>query len=269
MTMMSDVDNDDDLDPTLGMEDDDGEGDEGASADGDEGQGDEEDGEDDGAEGDVQEDDGEGVEPRQRSQSQNRRPNGRIRAAQERARVAEQRVARFEQELQQLRQQLQPPQGPTQEQLAAWQRQEEEQLSLMSPVEQLRYIEQKMQRQFQGQMQQQQRTLQEDMDRRNFATLTQNNPLARRLARDVENLVQERRAAGETVPREVALAFLIGREAIAKATGRKPDARSQRRVEGTRTRTTNATGQGQGDRRASRNDDSEEALARRLANVRF
>jgi hypothetical protein len=257
---------DDDLDPTIGMDEDDGEGEQGQTTDADEGQ----------DEGDpVEDDEGEAedeglLEPRQQPQ-RDTRSNNSVRESRRRAQEAEQRASRFEQELADLKRQFAQAQQPrpTQQDLERLRQEEDERLALMTPAEIGRYYRDQMARDMQVQFQQQQMRTAEDTDRRNFASIAQTNPLARRYADDVEKLVTERRNAGENVPREVALAFLIGREAIAKATGRKPSGSSQRRVEGTRTRPTNATGQGQGARRGERGDDSLESLERRLKGVTF
>lgn len=265
MTDLSHVD-DDEFDE---FEVDDGEGDEGGGADAHEGDGDE--GDDEGG----QDDEGEGGQEPLEPRDSRRRASNSIRGLKAELKEAKARIARvdtLEQELAALKAQRHAP-APSQADIERYEREEAERIDMMSPAEAARYVRQQMRAEMQQELQRDRIQQRDNSDRSSFESLTGRNPVAARYADKVEKLVKERRAAGEYVPREVALKFLIGEDALNKGTGKQ--ASQQRRAAANRitdatTRGTRPSG-GQPSERGVRRGGAEslEELERRIGDTVF
>lgn len=245
-----------------------GEGDEG-------GAGDSHEGED---EGDPQDEDDEGQGEgelqgqRQPVEGQRRnRANDSVRRLRERAQAAEDRATRFEREMDDLRRQVNSQNyQPSRAELERQRQEEDERVALMSPAEQIRYYRD-LDRQERARERQIERA--QDMearDRDRFQDMQRTNPLARKYATEVETLVKEQRNQGLNTPREVALAFIIGRKALDKVNAGGGPSREQRgRVRGSTAQPTRGGTDGRSTGRGREADDSEAGLERRLAGVTF
>lgn len=250
----------------------DGEGDEGGSPDPHEG----EDGEDE-AEGEDDEGEGqeglslEGREPARRPNDSYRRLKERAKAAEARSKESDDRATRFEREIGEIRQQLGSQQHqPSAAEQARLQQEEDERLALMTPGEQARYLRDQITRSVRDENQRMALGQREENDRTRFQDMQRTNPLARKYATEVENLVREQRSQGLSTPREVALAFLIGRKALDKVSGGATPSREQRgRVSGSRAQSTRGGTESRSSGRERQGDDSEAALERRLAGTVF
>ena len=262
MTDLSLVD-DDDID-LPGDEDGEGNETEGRS-DGDEGQ--EGDAEDEG--GDAgEEGDEEGLaEPAPRRARQT--ASERVRESRAQVREANERAARLEREIAEIRAQQQ--RGPSAEEIRHQQAVEAERLSLMSPDERADYRIAQAEHRLRNEMQQTRLQLAEQADQSSFRALQATNPLARKYATDVEKVVADQKARGMIVNREVALKFVLGEKLYEKsmATGGKAKKAGAARVAAQTGNPGRAAGQATSERGSRRGDDSEAALERRLAGVRF
>lgn len=148
--------------------------------------------------------------------------------------------------------------------LARQQQEEAERVALMSPAEQAQYYVQQSQRQMVGQMAQMQRQTQDQLDRIAFQNLQATNPVAKRFAAEVEKTVAEEARKGSMLPREVALAYVIGKHVLengGKAAG-KQRAAGAARVQAQTTR----RGAPQSDLARGNTSNDLSALERRLAN---
>ena len=251
----------------------DGEGHEGGGTDPHEGEDPEDPDEGDGDE----EGDGEGEARQPVEGSQPRRPNDsyrrlreRAQAAETRARESEERASRFEREMTELRTRGAQATQPSPAELQRIQQEEDERLALMTPAEQARYLRDSITREVRGELQRNSAQQQEASDRMRFEALQHTDPLAKKYASEVEQIVREQAQQGFVTPREVALNFLIGKKAREKLASRPAPSRDQRgRVNGSRTQPTRGGTQGRGTGRQRQDDDSEEALEGRLAGQVF
>jgi hypothetical protein len=224
--------------------------------DGDEGQGAE------GREEDAQGDDARAQGQEGRRVSQPGRAERRVQEALRKAKEAEERAAALERQLS-----VRPrPAEPTAAQLAEQQRQEDERLSLMDPIQASRYLLDKQGRQFADQIAALRRETADSADRAAYQAMQASQPLAKKYAEDVERVVAEQAANGYQVKRSEALKWVIGNAFLNKASSetKKQKAAGAARVAGQTVSGRGAGGDTAPEPRGRRNDDSLEALERRL-----
>lgn len=152
-----------------------------------------------------------------------------------------------------------PPQPQQQEDPRA----EADRLALMSPEERIQYtVDRSLQRHAQ-QNQAIQNQLLDQSDRMAFEARTLANPLAKKLASEVERRLGELRGRGQNLPREVVLTYLIGEKALAQMGKGKGAAQARQRQQ--QARPANGRGDRGSDRRQRGSDLA--ALEKRLENV--
>ncbi len=147
---------------------------------------------------------------------------------------------------------------------ARQQQEEAERVALMSGPEQAQYYAQKVQQATTLQMAQMQRQTHDQLDRIAFQNLQATHPVAKRFAAEVEKTVAEEARKGSMLPREVALAYVIGKHVLengGKAAG-KQRAAGAARVQAQTTR----RGAPQSDLARGNTSNDLSALERRLAN---
>lgn len=210
---------------------------------------------------DAGEDEGEvAAAPEQRQQvSRRERQVSELRRA--RQELAEQN-ATLTRQLEELRRN--PPQPQQYEDPRA----EAERLALMSPEDRIQYTVDKS---LQRHAQQQQiitNQLLDQSDRAAFEARAVNNPIAKKLAPEVERRLGELRSRGQNLPRDVVLTYIVGEKALAQMGKGKDKTAVRERQRQQQARPANGRGDTSGDRRARRSGDSDvAALERRLENV--
>lgn len=191
------------------------------------------------------------------------RADRRIQALAEERRAEKERADRLERELQEFRQNQQRLQSQQQEKVPT-----AEEMSMWSDDQKNEYRQQQSEKKFNTQMQQLAYATFESNDRLSFSQICQNNPVAARYRDDVEALVADRRRNGETVPREVALKFIIGDKIMRKGpqSVKKQKQESEERVRKQTTRPSNPSS----DRGSQRGRLTEaQAREKRLENIKF
>jgi hypothetical protein len=147
-------------------------------------------------------------------------------------------------------------------------RAEAERLALMSPEDRIQYTVDKS---LQRHAQQQQiitNQLLDQSDRAAFEARAVNNPIAKKLAPEVERRLGELRSRGQNLPRDVVLTYIVGEKALAQMGKGKDKTAVRERQRQQQARPANGRGDTSGDRRARRSGDSDvAALERRLENV--
>jgi hypothetical protein len=153
-----------------------------------------------------------------------------------------------------------PPQVQQQEDPRA----EADRLALMSPEERIQYtVEKSLQRHTQ-QQQLVTNQLLDQSDRVAFEAHAAANPVAKKLASEVERRLAELRSRGQNLPRDVVYTYILGEKARAQLGQRKGAAQRQQRQQA---RPANGRGDTGGDRRTRVRGDDLAALEKRLANV--
>jgi len=137
----------------------------------------------------------------------------------------------------------------------------------MSPAEAIRYVRDRERQNFAGALQQLRYEQADNLDRARFDDQVRSNSLAARHASEVEALVRDERAAGRTVSRETALAYIVGRNALAGQGAAREAARrgAQDRIRRQTTRPGNA---GSGEP-PPRRDNDRDAYRKRLDGYKF
>jgi hypothetical protein len=143
------------------------------------------------------------------SQPRRSRENEAVRSARERAQAAEARLEALERIVRERQQEPDPAQ------LARQQAEEAERIAMMLPHEAAQYTANKVQQQMERRLLSIQQQQADALDQIKFQGLTARDPRAAKFADDVERVVREQAAQGWIVPRERALAFVIG-EAVLK-----------------------------------------------------
>lgn len=180
------------------------------------------------------------------------------------------RTERSERELAELRQQVagitQARQQPAYDPAAAARAEqaELEQVRLMAPDEVARHYYQKAQREMGAVLAQQQFAIEDRIDRQAYENAAARSALHQRYAPRVEALLQSERASGRNTSREVILKYLVGEDAMQRATRAAPTQQRQaaRRVAGAQARPTGSRSDAGSDRRPA--PDSYEASLERL-----
>lgn len=90
-------------------------------------------------------------------------------------------------------------------------------IETLDPSERQAYLLQQRMEQMQREMQQQQFSQQDMMDKITFQQRALQNPMVAKYADRVEDTLSQMRAKGQTAPRESILKFLVGEEVLAKA----------------------------------------------------
>lgn len=178
------------------------------------------------------------------------------------------RLERQDTELAELKRRLDQPAAPQYRQpdpaeIARQQREEQARLEMMSPQEVSAYYYQKGQQEFRQSMMAQQVQLQDQMDKQGFEVAARSSKIHRDYQARVEQMVQAERARGNFATRENVLTFLVGQDAMRRATAAAPRQRqaAASRVRGQQTRPTGARGDAAPGRRPAA-DSYEAALAR-------
>lgn len=254
------------LDPELGEEQDLGEIEE-IETDG----VDETDGEQDAGGDDVDAEDEEGqgeeedVDPPPRRGGGAKTPRDLRRRAQE----AERQAADTKRELEELRQRqnaFEARQANDPQAAARAAAQEAEAVALMSPAEAAQYYYRKGQQEFNAVIQRMQAQNQDAVDRNAYEARSATSVLHQRYADRVEQVLRDERREGRSPPREVILKYLIGEDAMRRATAAAPGQRrtAARRVQSQRTRPGGARGDGARPAGARNQEDADERLLRSI-----
>ncbi len=139
-------------------------------------------------------------------------------------------------------------------------------VEMMPQREALQAVYQRARQEVQQQLGQTQHTTQEAIDRQSYESAARASRVHQQYRQRVEDLVANERTRGNVVPREVALKFLLGEDAINRANRVVPGQQraAQRRVAAQQTRPTNGRGDvARGSPRRSPGDD-DEALLRQI-----
>lgn len=139
------------------------------------------------------------------------RAQDRIRRQQEELQRERQAREAVERERQLLMQQLE------QQRFAVEQGRQQQYIENLDPSERQAYLLQQRMEQMQREMQQQQFSQQDMMDKITFQQRALQNPMVGKYANRVEETLSQMRAKGQTAPRESILKFLVGEEVLAKA----------------------------------------------------
>lgn len=208
----------------------------------------------DDAQGDGQEDE---VQARQERVSRPR--DNRIR---DEIRALREHNARVEQEIQNLRQQAQQAQQPREESDAEF----EARVSVLDSDDRQRARLDRATLQHRQQLARQAFMLADRMDKMNYDNIAKTDPIYRKYANDVEQLLAAERNKGHDINRETALDYLRGRNARLKQ--KAASAPAPRRAPPQQTRTTGGRGdqprEERRERRYAANDMSPEAVKQRL-----
>jgi hypothetical protein len=230
----------------------------------------------DGEEAEAGEDEGEEESPEQAAEAepepkpQRNRAERRIEALRKRAREAEATNKRLtDQILGQTRQPQAPPPQIDPYRQAEYDRQEAERVQMMAPHEVAAYYAQKTRQEVSQQMLRGQIETRDMLDRQHFETIKSADPIARRMADAVENLLIAARNQGMNPTREMCLNTLFGQEMRAKAQRQADKQRTQgrRRIAAQTTRPGGNGSTAASPRGQRRRDDSDEALEARLKGV--
>jgi ATP-dependent Lon protease len=143
--------------------------------------------------------------------SRSSRAQDRIRRQQEELQRERQARESAERERQLLLQQLE------QQRAALEQARQQQYLEALDPAERQAYLLQQRMEQMQREMQQQQFSQQDMMDKIAFQQRAMQNPMVGKYADRVEQTLLQMRAKGQTAPRESILKFLVGEDVLTKA----------------------------------------------------
>lgn len=174
----------------------------------------------------------------------------------ERNRLLAEQNATFTRQLDELRRN--PPQPAVREDPRA----EQDRLALMSTEERVQYTVDKALNRHAQQNNALAAQLMDNSDRASFEAKAASNPIARKLAPEVERRLADLRSRGDNLPRDVVLTYLVGERAMAQMGKKKPGA--QERVRREQGRPVNSRSDVGGDRRSRRDDGSVAAMERRL-----
>jgi hypothetical protein len=121
---------------------------------------------------------------------------------------------------------------------------ERERVASMTPEERLMYIADQRERQFDAKMAEADRRIHDANDRASYAALKAENPAAAKLEKEVEQFVNEHRAKGQTVDRDVALTWILGQRALntAKSGRQNQSQQSQENIARSQVPSTSAIG---------------------------
>ena len=179
-------------------------------------------------------------------------------------RAAREHAQRVENELNQLRQERQQRQQESQGETEA---QFEARVSLLDQDDRTKARLDRADRMHRALLQAQTLSLADRMDKSNYDAIAKSDPIYRKYAADVEQLVLIERNKGHDINRETALDFLRGRNARLKSQKAAP-VQPQRRAPVQQTRTTGGRGdqprEERRERRYAANDMSPEAVKQRL-----
>lgn len=159
---------------------------------------------------------------------------------------------------------------PSPQQIAEYERQEQERLALMDPVQQTQYLLGKQQQQFQQQINALQFQTWDNGDKVHFDALAARTPAYAAVAADVEKLLAAERAAGrQGANRETVAQYLIGKRAVERASRAKTKQgkQGQQRIAQQAGRPGAAGSDVSAPGRKSGRDDSLAALEKRLAGI--
>jgi hypothetical protein len=171
----------------------------------------------------------------------------------------------LEQQLNQLRA---PPVQPDPRAAAEAERLELERVQMMAPHEVAAYYARKSEEKIQQTLLRSQLETRDLMDRQAFAALSRDEPIARRLAGKVEETLAQARAMGLNPTREAVLNLLVGQEIREKARKQIETQRRRGRAQvAAQTMQGGATRSTVPSERGRRDDNSIEAIEKRLENV--
>jgi hypothetical protein len=141
---------------------------------------------------------------------------------------------------------------------------EAERVALMSPEERIQYTVDKSLRQHQQKSDQLMHQLMDQSDRSSFEAKAAANPVAKKLAGEVERRLADLRSRGQNLPRDVVFTYLVGERALAQMGKGKTGARERQQRQ--QARPSNARGDAATGQRVRRDNNDLAAMERRLEN---
>ena len=190
------------------------------------------------------------------------RAQARIEALDREVREAREREATLQRQLEELRT------GQTRASAAERERQEQERLAQMDPIERAEYLARTVEERTNQRLGALSQQIADSSDRAAFAEACVANPALAKVKDQVETELQKLRQSGTTVPRETLAAYLVGKAVLAKAP--KARGRAERRAAANldRERSRPAGGASDAPNRGRETDDKA-ARDKRLENFTF
>ena len=192
----------------------------------------------------------------------------RVSRSSERIRSLSERIKEEQIRREALERQIAELNRPDPQALARQQAEEAERVAMMAPHEVAQYYANKSQQQMQQMLHRQQIQQMDKLDQIEFRSMVSTNPLAKRYADKVEEIVAEGARNGNMIPRANALAYAIGQDALknASAAAKPQRAAGAARVAANTVRR-GTPGGDVGSDASTRGNNSKAALEKRLANV--